>query len=123
MSDLYREELMEIYKNPSRKGKLKGAKASAHQTNPMCGDEISIQLKVEKGVIQDAKFDGSACLVSIVSSEILLENLVGKTIEYAKNISKDDLLKMLNLNLTTSRIGCATLVLKALEEALKNYEK
>jgi nitrogen fixation NifU-like protein len=123
MSDLYREELMDIYKNPARRGKMSDSDVSAAQKNPMCGDDINLQLKIEKGIIKDAKFEGSACLVSIVSSEMLLDYLIGKTVEEAKNVSKDQLLNMLNLNLTTSRIGCATLTLTALHKALVDYEK
>lgn len=123
MDDLYKEEIMDIFKNPARKGSISDADVSSSKKNPMCGDDIVVQLKVEDGVIKDARFDGSACLVTIVSSEVLLEHLIGKTLEEAKNFSKEDLLGMLNLNLTTSRIGCATLALIAVKKAIEDYEK
>ena len=114
---------MDIYKNPARRGSLDDANASTSQSNPMCGDDISVQLKIENGVVKDAKFHGSACMVSIVSSEILLDYLVGKTLEEVKSISKEKLLEMLNLNLTPSRIGCATLALGAVQNAVTAYEE
>ena len=123
MNDIYQGELKDIYKNPARRGELGDANASTSQSNPMCGDDISVQLKIENGVVKDAKFHGSACMVSIVSSEILLDYLVGKTLEEVKSISKEKLLEMLNLNLTTSRIGCATLALGAVQNAVTAYEE
>ena len=122
MNDIYQEELREIYKNPTNKGQITNPSVSIHHKNPMCGDELDLQLKVEDGVIVDAKFQGSLCAVSIISSDILLDNIIGKKISDAKNVSKDELLEWLHMNLTTSRISCATLVLSALQKALKNYE-
>lgn len=123
MDDLYREELLDIYKNPVHKGKLDRASVEVFEKNPMCGDEITLQLRVIDDVIKDAKFHGSACVVSVIASEFLLENLIGKTIQEAREINKEALLEMLELNLTTSRVKCATLVLTALKHALADYEK
>jgi nitrogen fixation protein NifU and related proteins len=122
-NDLYREELMDIYKDPSNKRRLKNATLSVDEKNPICGDALNLQLEIEKGVIKEAAFEGSACFVSIVSSEILTEHIAGKTVEEAKKLTKEDLLEMLNLNLTTSRIQCAALILVALQKALANYGK
>lgn len=123
MNELYREEMMDIYKNPSHKGKMKNPSVKKKGTNPNCGDEVNLQLKIKNGVIEDAKFDGSACAVSIVSSEILTEAVTGMKIEEALKISKDEFLKKIGLNLTTSRVKCATLVLDALKGALSIYEE
>lgn len=122
MDELYREELMAVYKNPTHRGQVADPSVEVYKKNPMCGDELNLQLKIEDGKIVDAKFSGVACSVSVISSDLLLEHLKGKTVEEAKSLSKDDLLKLVGLNLTTSRVACATLVLKALEEALKKYE-
>jgi nitrogen fixation protein NifU and related proteins len=122
MSQIYREELMEVYKHPAHKGTVAHPSVEKYDKNPMCGDEINLSLEIVDGVIKDAKFIGSACFVSIVSSEFLLEHIIGKTISEIKEISKDDLLKLINLDLTTSRIQCAMLVLNALQKAIKDYE-
>lgn len=122
MQDLYREEFMDIFRHPQNRGSLENPSASAHKKNPMCGDSLILRLKIEKGIIEDAKFEGEACAVAVISSSILTDYLIGKSVDEAKKINKDRLLEMIGLNLTTSRISCATLVLYALEEALKNYE-
>jgi nitrogen fixation NifU-like protein len=120
---LYREELMEIYKNSKNRGSLRSPSVSVSEKNPMCGDELTVQLNVENGVITEAKFDGMACAVSIISSEIFLNSLEGKSLEYAESLTKDELLEMVGLNLTTSRIKCASLVLEATKNAIKKYKE
>ncbi len=121
--NLYREELMEIYKHPHNRGSMTNPSVSVVKDNPMCGDQISFQLLIKDGVIKDAKYNGSACAVSIISSETLLVALKDKTVGQAGKLSKDDILDLVNLNLTTSRVKCATLCLDALHEALQTYEK
>ena len=96
MDDIYREELMEIYKNPIHKGVMDDPSAQIIKENPLCGDVVSLQLKVSDGVIKDAKFDGPACAVSVISSEILVEELIGKSVEEARKFNKEDLLKLIN---------------------------
>lgn len=123
MQDLYQEELMDIFKNPHNRGKLAGATVSSSKKNPMCGDNLSLDLQIEDGVIKDAKFDGSACSVSVISASIMTDFLIGKKLSEVRKITKDDLLKMINLNLTTSRVACATLIFTALEDAIKNMKK
>ncbi len=122
MDELYREELMEVYKHPAHRGKVIDPTVEVYEKNPMCGDDLILQLKIEDGKITDAKFSGIACSVSVISSDLLLEHLRGKTLDEAKSISKEDLLAIVGLNLTTSRVACATLSLTALHKALKNYE-
>jgi len=123
MQDLYQEELMDMFKNPHNRGAMDDPSISISKKNPMCGDELTLQLDIKDGVIKNAKFDGIACSVTVISSSILTDYLMGKSIEEVKKLTKEDLLKLINLNLTTSRVACATLVLFALQEAIKNYEK
>ncbi len=121
MDELYQEELMDIYKDPAHKGILEDATHHSHGTNPMCGDEITLQLKINEGKITDVKFDGDACAVSVIASELLSDHIVGKTVQEAQAITKDDLLMMIGINLTTSRVKCATLALNALHGALEGF--
>ena len=123
MDNIYREELMEIYKNPPHRGKIQKPTVVVSKSNPLCGDEVTLQLDISNGAIRDAKFDGSACTVSIISSAFLTDALIGKSVSEAQKISEDDLLKLIGLNLTTSRVQCATLVLDALKNALDKYGK
>lgn len=123
MQDLYQEELMDIFKNPHNKGKIKNPSVVVSKKNPMCGDELTLELDIKNNIVRDAKFEGSACSVSVISSSILTDYLIGKKLTEIKKLTKEDLLKLINLNLTTSRVACATLVYYALSDAIKNYEK
>jgi nitrogen fixation NifU-like protein len=84
---------------------------------------LTLQLEIENGIVKNAKFDGSACSVSVISSSVLTDYLIGKKVSEIKKLDKEALLKLIDLNLTTSRVACATLILSALQEALNNYEK
>jgi len=122
--DIYREEFMEIYKNPMNLGEMKNPTICEHGVNEACGDEMDLYLKIdENGKIIDASFTAEACSVGMVSSAILTDEIKGKSIEDVKSISKEKLLEMIGVNLTTSRIKCATLPLETLEKGLKNYGK
>jgi len=113
---------MEHYKNPQNRGKMDDAQVEVTENNPLCGDVISMQLKVEDGKIEDVKFDGSACAVTVASSSLLTETLKGKSLEEAKKMSKEELLDLLGVELTTSRVKCASLPLEALHNLIQMYE-
>lgn len=116
----YQEDILEMYKNPTHKGNLITPNVSIVKENTMCGDTITLDLDVDTdtNVIKNAKFNGESCLVSVVSAEVFLDEIIGKTIKEALAINKDELLDMLKLNLTTSRVKCATLILHAFEDAV-----
>jgi len=119
--NIYRQELMDIYKNPVHKGALSDPSATSHKNNPMCGHEMDLYLKIEDGVIKDASYTESACVVSVIASEILLEKVIGKKVEAINKMTKDEFLTDLGLNLSTSRVKCAMLVFEAVKEALEKY--
>lgn len=121
--DLYREEFMEIYKNPMNEGKLEKPTLIEHGVNEACGDEMDLYLKIENGVVVDATFKAQSCSVGVVASAILTDEIKGKKISEIKKISKQDLLTLIGVNLTTSRIKCATLPLETLQKGLENYGK
>ena len=129
MDDLYRQELMEIYKNPSHKGYITDCSVSITKKNPMCGDTINLDLTIEfdhetkNHVIKDAKFNGESCSVSIISADLLIEDILEKSIDEVKRIDKDYLLDLIDMNLTTSRVKCAELILIALQGAIKKFEE
>jgi NifU-like protein involved in Fe-S cluster formation len=123
MNDIYQEELMEILRHPAHQGSLAKPDASIDQANQFCGDLLHLELEIKNSVITRAVFRGQACMVSQLASEILLEHVEGMTVAEAKTLNKEKLLSLLQLNLSTSRVACATLVLKALHQALENYEK
>jgi nitrogen fixation protein NifU and related proteins len=120
---IYREELMEIYKNPRNRGSIPDPSVEIEEKNPLCGDTITLQLNITDGKIKDARFDGTACAVTVISSTYLLDELKGKSLEEVKTMTKDDLLELIGINLSTSRVKCATLVLEGIKHAVEKYEK
>ncbi|KKQ08278.1 MAG: SUF system FeS assembly protein, NifU family, partial [Candidatus Pacebacteria bacterium GW2011_GWF1_36_5] len=87
MDDLYRSELMEIYKDPSHHGNLNNPSVVLEKQNAFCGDKLHLSIKIKNNIIEDAKFEGSLCFVSIIGAEFLIEEIIGKTIEEAKKNS------------------------------------
>jgi nitrogen fixation NifU-like protein len=116
MDDLYREIIVERYKNPLYKGMLEGGNISFEDENPLCGDQIRIDLKVdESGKILEAAFDGHGCAISQASADLMLESVIGKTIEDVKSITKQDILDLLGIELGPVRLKCALLPLKVIK--------
>ena len=72
---MYREHILELYKNPSNFGELKNPTHKHTETNSLCGDEITVQLKVKNNKVEDAKFNGSGCVISMVSSSMLTDKI------------------------------------------------
>lgn len=120
MDDLYRENIIDHYKNPGYKGRLVPADLSFEDGNPLCGDELQIDLQVdENGIVTDARFDGHGCAISQASADLVLEDIIGKNVEDLKNMSKEDVLDLLGIEqLGPVRLKCALLSLKVLKGAL-----
>jgi nitrogen fixation NifU-like protein len=120
--DIYREIILDHYRNPRNKGKLTHADVSTHDSNPLCGDEIDIHLKVEQGKIKDIKFEGRGCAISQASASMLTEMVLDKPLTAVKDLAKDDILENIGLmNLGPARIKCALLSLKVLKMGMINY--
>jgi nitrogen fixation protein NifU and related proteins len=116
MDDLYREVIIEHYKNPSFRGRLNPHDISFEDSNPLCGDHIVIDLKVdEKGKVTDARFDGHGCAISQASADLLLESIIGKSLEEVKVLNKQTILDLLGIDLGPVRLKCALLSLKVLK--------
>ena len=121
-NDIYREIILDHYRNPRNKGKLPEADVSTHDSNPLCGDEIDIHLKVEQGKIKDIKFEGRGCAISQASASMLTEMVIDKPLTAVKDLAKDDILENIGLmNLGPARIKCALLSLKVLKMGMINY--
>lgn len=116
MDDLYREVIIEHYKNPGYKGVLEPHDISFEDENPLCGDHIRIDLRVnDQSIITEAAFSGHGCAISQASADLLLESIIGKSIDDVKKMNKDDLLDMLGIELGPVRLKCALLPLKILK--------
>lgn len=116
MDDLYREIIIEHYKNPSYRGVLEPNDISFEDENPLCGDHIRINLRVNADqVITEAAFSGHGCAISQASADLLLEFILGKTIDEVKKMRKEDLLELLGIELGPVRLKCALLPLKVIK--------
>ena len=119
MDDLYREIIIEHYKNPYHKGQIENSDFAFEDENPLCGDHIHIDLVVdENNNVIDAKFDGQGCAISIASADLLMEKVIGQKIDDLKKLNKQDILDLLGIELSPVRLKCALLSLKVLKAAV-----
>ena len=122
--DMYREIILDHYKNPRNFGKLKKANATADKKNPLCGDEMTMDIKLSKaGKINDIKFHGAGCSVSRAGGSILTEVIKGKSVAQMKKYTDKDFLKEMQAPITPARRKCALLALETARAALKIKKK
>ncbi|MCK4800412.1 MAG: SUF system NifU family Fe-S cluster assembly protein [Anaerolineales bacterium] len=116
MEDFYRELIIERYKSPHFRGELEPNDISFEDDNPACGDHIRIDVRLDENhVVTEAVFSGEGCAISLASADLLLESIIGKTIEELKETTKEDILDMLGIELGPVRLKCALLPLKVLK--------
>lgn len=107
--DLYRQEILDHYKNPRNFGDLKDFALKGSDRNSSCGDSLEMGIKVEKGKIVDVKFSGIGCAISLASASMLTEMLKGKTVKQAAKLTETDMLKRLGIPISITRQKCALL--------------
>ena len=116
MDDFYRELIIERYKEPHFRGELDPNDISYADDNPACGDHIQIDLRLdESNIVQEAAFSGEGCAISQASADLLLESIIGKSLSEIKEISKEDILENLGIELGPVRLKCALLPLKVIK--------
>ena len=117
------EIILDHYHHPVNRGRLGDPRISAHDSNPLCGDEVTIHVRVRDGIIEDAKFEGKGCSISMASTDLLLSRIKGKSVEEALSLRKEDILDMLGMELGPVRLKCALLPLKVLKLTLLKGHK
>lgn len=116
MDDLYRELIIDRYKNPHYRGSLDPHDFAYEDDNPLCGDHIRIELRVDdNNIVTEAVFDGKGCSISQASADLLVESVIGKTVEAVQHLTKEDVLDLLGIELGPVRLKCALLSLKVLK--------
>lgn len=116
MDDLYREQIIDRYKNPQMRGSLDPHDYTYEDDNPLCGDRIRIDLRVNgEGKINEAAFSGDGCAISQAAADLLTERVVGMSLDEVKSYSKDELIELLGIDLGPVRLKCALLSLKVLK--------
>ncbi|GIO28651.1 Fe-S cluster assembly sulfur transfer protein SufU [Ornithinibacillus bavariensis] len=137
LETLYRQVIMDHYKNPRNRGVIEGDALTVDMNNPTCGDRIQLHLQVEEGKVKDAKFQGEGCSISMSSASMMTQAIKGKTVTEALEMSKHFSEMMLGEELDSdldlgdaqalsgvsqfpARIKCATLAWKAMEKGINH---
>ncbi|MEN6481289.1 MAG: iron-sulfur cluster assembly scaffold protein [Anaerolineaceae bacterium] len=116
MDDLYREIIVERYKTPYYRGTLDPHDFTFEDENPFCGDQIRVDLRVDSdNKVVEAAFSGHGCAISQASADLLMESVIGKSIEEVRALTKQDVLDLLGIQLGPVRLKCALLPLKVLK--------
>ncbi len=118
MEDLYRDFILDHYRNPRNAGTLESPDVTFEDNNPLCGDKIRMDVKLRDGVIEDIRFRGRGCAISQASASLLTEAVKGKTVAEVERIGKEEVLENLGIQISAVRLKCALLGLKVLKQAL-----
>lgn len=118
MDELYREHILEHYKYPRNRGVLEKPDITYKDTNPLCGDEVQIDLKVTEDRVADVRFQAKGCAISQAATSMLTEMIEGKTLDELRKIGKREILEELGLELGPVRLKCALLCLKVLKSGV-----
>ncbi len=115
---LYREEILEHYKDPQNFGMLTSCDISSGQHNPFCGDEIQMYVKYHAEMVAEIGFTGNGCALAIAAASILTEYAKGKTKKELAVFSEEDMLTLLGIEVSETRKKCALLPLAVLKDCL-----
>jgi nitrogen fixation protein NifU and related proteins len=118
MDDFYRENILDHYRNPRNHGHLDAPSATAEGVNPLCGDELSVELEIEDGVVRDIRYNGRGCAISQAAASMISDVAKGKTVEEVAALGREDVLEELGIPLTPIRLKCALLSVNVLRVAL-----
>ncbi len=118
MSMEYREYILEHYRNPRNYGKLEHPDVHAEDSNPLCGDQLGMDLQVEEDVVKEVRFQGRGCAISQSAASMLSEMIEGKTVAEVRALGKEDVLEALGVPISPARTKCAFLSLRVLHRGL-----
>jgi nitrogen fixation NifU-like protein len=123
MSDIFQETILHHYEHPSNKGMIENPDVKISDTNTLCGDKVTMYARLNGRVLEEVKFDGAGCAISMASASLLTEKAKGMSIRDVIELGQRDVLEMLGLeSLTPMRIKCAMLGVRTLQKGLIEYE-
>jgi nitrogen fixation NifU-like protein len=118
MDDFYRENILDHYKNPRNAGHLEHPTTTADGVNPLCGDELSVELEIEGDTVQDVRFNGRGCAISQAAASMISDVVKGKTVTEVRALGSEDVLEELGIPLSPIRLKCALRSVNVLRVAL-----
>jgi nitrogen fixation protein NifU and related proteins len=118
MDDLYRDYILEHYRRPHNFGVLEDANASHEGANPLCGDRITLQLRLSGGQVAGVGFTGRGCAISQASASLLTDEIKGKSVDEVAKMTSADILELLGIEISPARLKCALLSLETMQHAL-----
>lgn len=123
MPALYSDILLDHFRHPRNYGSVTAPDVSNEQFNPLCGDRIRIELKLNRSIVREARFKGDACAISTAAASLLTELVVGEEVGKVANIPDARLISALESDIKPARLQCVLLPLQALREGLENYKR
>ena len=114
--DMYREEILEHWRNPLNFGKIEDASLVIEQVNPLCGDQVTFYFKIENGKVLDVKFTGNGCAISIAVSSMLSNVVKGKKVKELKKLTGQNVLELIGGEVAPARLKCAFLSLEVIRK-------
>lgn len=125
--NLYADIILDLWRNPQNFGELANCDFEAHELNPLCGDEVKIQLKLKKAngrqQVADCKFTGDGCAISVATASMLTEYAKGKKLADLAKLTDRDVISLLGIEIGPQRIKCATLSLITLKKAIAGFNE
>ena len=121
MPELYSDILLDHFRHPRNYGSLDAPDISNEQFNPLCGDRIRLELKLEQAIVSAARFKGDACAICTAAASLLTEMVIGKDVNELDNLPDTKLISALESDIQPARMRCALLPLHALREGLQNH--
>jgi nitrogen fixation NifU-like protein len=117
LDDFYRDYILDHYRSPRNFGNLEHPDVEAEDLNPLCGDQIKMELKVDDGIVRDIRFSGKGCAISQASASMLTEQIKGMKLADVAKLSKEAVLENVGIGISPTRMKCAMLGLRVLKSA------